>query len=77
MANTSEANADEWRHWTRFHDLVLADPELHNQLRAAAGEAAFIALTVELGRKHDCHFSAPLVAQALREQRRAWVERWV
>lgn len=69
--------AEELQHWERFRELVLAEPELHDQLRATAGEEAFVTLTVQLGKERGCHFSAPLVACALREQRRAWLERWV
>jgi len=61
----------------RFGDLVLADRELHDQLRAAADEAAFVALAVRLGSERGCLFTARVVREALEEKRRAWLERWL
>jgi Nif11 domain len=61
----------------RFRELVLADRELHDQLRAAATRQDFIALAVRLGAERGCVFTAAQVEAALREQRRAWLERWI
>ncbi|HMG04740.1 MAG TPA: Nif11-like leader peptide family natural product precursor [Chthoniobacterales bacterium] len=66
---------DERENLERFGDLVLADPKLHDQLRAATPED-FAALAVRLGAERACYFSAPVVVDALLEQRRAWLERW-
>jgi len=52
---------DQRQNLERFGDLVLADPKLHDQLRAAANETAFVALAVRLGAERGCEFSAPLV----------------
>ena len=68
---------DERRNWERFGEMVLAEPELHNRLRAAADQAAFIALAVQLGVERGCEFSAPLVQTMINEKRRAWLERWL
>jgi len=68
---------DEQKNLERFGELVLADPALHDQLRAAASQEAFIALTIRLGAEIGCRFSAPAVESALRARRRAWVERWI
>ena len=68
---------DERRNWERFGEMVLAEPELHNRLRAAADQAAFIALAVKLGLERECEFSAPLVQTMINEKRRAWLERWL
>lgn len=61
----------------RFREQVLADRELHNRLRATASQSEFIALAVQLGAERGCVFTAQLVETALREQRRAWLERWL
>ena len=61
----------------RFGELVLADRELHAQLRATANEDEFIALAVRLGAERGYDFTAPTVQEAVREKRRAWLERWL
>jgi hypothetical protein len=61
----------------RFGEWVLADHELHDRLRAAANDEDFIALAIRLGGERGCVFTASAVATALREQRRAGLERWV
>ena len=61
----------------RFREMVLADRELHEQLRAAVAEEIFITLAVRLGRERGCAFTAAEVEAALREQRRIRLERWV
>lgn len=61
----------------RFRELVLADPRLHDQLRATPTEAEFLALIVRLGAERGCELSVPVVQAAIREQRRAWLERWL
>jgi hypothetical protein len=68
---------DERQNLEHFGDLVLAERELHDQLRAAANEESFIALAIRLGTERGCVFPASIVAAALREQRRNWQERWV
>jgi hypothetical protein len=61
----------------RFGELVLANRELHDQLRAAADQEAFVALAVQLGAAHGCEFAATVVQAAINEKRRAWLERWL
>jgi hypothetical protein len=61
----------------RFGELVLADRELHDRLRDTANQEAFIELAIRLGAERGCVFTAPVVEAALREQRRAWLERWL
>ena len=68
---------NERQHLERFGDLVLADRELHDRLRATADQTAFIALAVQLGAERGCDFTAPVVEAALQERRRAWLERWL
>jgi hypothetical protein len=67
----------EQMNFERFGELVLADLDLHAQLRATANEDAFVALAVRLGAARGCEFSAPVVRAAVQEKRRAWLERWL
>lgn len=71
------ASLNERQNLERFGELVLSDRALHDQLRAAANESAFVALAVQLGAERGCDFSASVVEAAVREQRRAWLERWL
>jgi hypothetical protein len=61
----------------RFRQLVLADRSLHEQLRQTSGLDGFVALAVRLGAERECVFTEQEVRAALRECRRAWLERWV
>jgi hypothetical protein len=61
----------------RFRLLVLADRHLHDQLRQTADVDAFVALAVRLGTERGCVFTADEVRAALRERRRALLERWI
>jgi hypothetical protein len=61
----------------RFGEFVLADHALHQQLRAASGLEAFVALAVQLGAERGCAFTADVVRNAVNERRRAWLERWI
>jgi hypothetical protein len=69
--------ASERQNWEAFNQIVLADPGLHEQLRAAANEAAFAELAVRLGAERGCGFTAATVMAVVREQRRSWFERWI
>ena len=68
---------NERQNLERFGELVLAERELHDRLRATANQAAFVTLAVSLGAERGCIFTAPVVEATLREQRRAWLERWL
>jgi hypothetical protein len=67
---------EQRRNLEHFGELVLADRDLHERLRAADGVKAFVALTVELGGERGCVFTTPVVEAALQERRRVWLERW-
>jgi len=71
------ATIDQQQNLGRFGELVLANRELHDQLRATANEADFVALAVQLGAEHGCEFAATVVQAAINEKRRAWLERWL
>jgi hypothetical protein len=61
----------------RFRQVVLEDPELFKQLRQTADVDSFVALAVRLGAARDCAFTEQEVRDALRECRRARLERWI
>lgn len=71
------ATLTEQQQLERFGELVLANRELHEQLRATADQATFVAFAVRLGAEHGCDFSAQVVLDTLNEKRRAWLERWL
>ncbi len=60
-----------------FCQLVLEEPELHQQLRQALVAEEFIELAVRLGRERGYSFSSEEVRKALDARRRAWLERWI
>jgi hypothetical protein len=68
---------DQQQNLERFGELVLADHELHDQLRAAVNQEAFVALAVQLGAERGCELTAPVVQAGISEMRRAWLERWL
>jgi hypothetical protein len=61
----------------RFGEAVLADRRLHEQLRSKRDAGAFAALAVQLGEERGFVFTAEVVESALRERRRAWLEKWI
>lgn len=80
IQNASRNNVetlDERRNLERFGEMVLADRTLHDRLRHTANQEAFVDLAVRLGAERGCIFTAPVVLAALRERRRAWLERWL
>ncbi|MGO8835826.1 MAG: Nif11-like leader peptide family natural product precursor [Limisphaerales bacterium] len=64
-------------HLERFSQMVLADRQLHEQLRTTADLESFIALAVRLGRERGCELTAEEIRAAVQERRRAWFERWI
>lgn len=63
--------------WERFRLIVLHDQTLQEQLRAAPDWPAFLALALRLAQERGCDIVAEDVESALREGRRAWLERWL
>lgn len=61
----------------RFRQLVLEDAALQERLRETPNLKAFVDLTLRLGEEHGCRFTAVDVEEALREGRRAWLQRWI
>jgi hypothetical protein len=59
----------------QFRELVLRDAKLQERLRETVHEDVFIERVVQLGAERGCHFSANAVREAMRANRRAWLER--
>jgi hypothetical protein len=68
---------NQQQHFERFRELVLADPGLHDQLRATPNEAAFIELALRFAAERGCEFNAAVLQTELMNRRRAWLERWI
>jgi predicted ribosomally synthesized peptide with nif11-like leader len=71
------ASAEPPKNLERFCQLVLEDPQLHQQLRQPLVQDEFIALAIRLGQERGYSFTAEEVRAALNERRRAWLERWI
>jgi len=59
----------------RFRELVLRDLSLQEQLREIAERRVFIQQVVELSAKHGFEITPEDVEEAMRRNRRAWIER--
>jgi hypothetical protein len=75
------ANAEKYgmsgEGFEEFRRLVLGDATLQERLRETRGLKAFLDLTLRMGEEHGYSFTAEDVRDALRESRRAWLQRWV
>lgn len=63
--------------WKEFHGRVLADVELQRRLRTTDDRQSFIKLLVNTAKELGYHFNAAEPETALREARRAWIEKWI
>ena len=61
----------------RFCNLVFEDFALQGRLRQVIDRELFVDLVVRLGEEHALTFNAKDVDEALRANRRAWLERWL
>jgi len=60
-----------------FRKIVLAEPQLLEQLRATPDLSSFIALVREVAGQHGFQFTVEEVQAALRASQQAWIERWL
>ena len=60
-----------------FCNLVFEDAALQERLRQVIDRELFIDLVVRVGEEHALTFNAKDVDEALRANRRAWIERWL
>lgn len=61
----------------RFRQLVLADEGLQERLRAETSREEFFVAVVRAGGELGCVFAEEDVEEAMRRERRAWLERWL
>jgi Cdc6-like AAA superfamily ATPase len=61
----------------RFRQLVLRDLSLQERLREIDERAVFIQQVVELSLESGYEITTAEVEEALRRNRRAWLERWI
>jgi EAL domain-containing protein (putative c-di-GMP-specific phosphodiesterase class I) len=61
----------------RFRQIVLRDLSLQQRLREIAERPAFVQKIVELSAEYGCRVTAEDVEEAMRRNRRAWIERWI
>lgn len=61
----------------KFRRMVLEDLSLQARLRKFAGREEFAAGVVEAGAACGFEFTAEDVKDAMRANRRDWIERWI
>lgn len=61
----------------KLRQIVFQDAALQTELQAISDREEFVARVLEIGRKSDLKFTEEDVSQAMNEQRRAWIERWI
>jgi len=63
--------------FTRFREIVLADPALEQRLQAIPDWPSFIQEAVRIAAERDVALSAAGLHAARDRARRSWLERWV
>lgn len=61
----------------KLRQVVSRDEDLQNDLQAISDREEFIERVLEIGRTRDLKFTKEDILQAMNEQRRAWIERWI
>lgn len=61
----------------KLRRTVFRDEALQKDLQAISDREEFIARVLEIGKNRDLNFTEEDVLQAMNEQRRAWIERWI
>ena len=65
------------KNFEQFRQIVLQDLPLQNELQQINEREAFISRVIKIGAERGFDFDAENVAEAMRESRRAWIERWI
>lgn len=63
--------------FTEFRQLVLQDAALQRQLQQVEDLKEFASLAIALAARHALEITPADLDVALREARRAWLERWI
>ena len=61
----------------KLRAIVFHDETLQKDLQVISDREEFIARVLEIGKERDLNFTEEDVLQAMNEQRRAWIERWI
>lgn len=61
----------------KFRELVLRDATLQEMLQQPTRDDVFIEAVIRLGAERGFGFTADDVRDAMRANRRAWLERWI
>jgi hypothetical protein len=61
----------------KLRQIVFQNAALLNDLQAISDREEFIDRVLEIGRTRDLKFTKEDILQAMNEQRRAWIERWI
>lgn len=61
----------------KLRQIVFHDEILQKDLQAILDREDFIDRVLEIGRTRELNFTEEDVLQAMNEQRRAWIERWI
>lgn len=70
----AESSPEEFE---RFRQAVLRDPNLQSRLRCTSDRKLFVTVVLKLATENGYRFSATDVEDAVKESRRAWIERWI
>ena len=60
----------------QFRQFILQNPHLQEELRTFADHEKFLSHVVEVGAKNGFDFTTEEVVEAMRENRRVWIERF-
>jgi hypothetical protein len=69
--------APNLRDFDEIRRIVIADPGLMSALTPAATERGLFAAVIALGRERGIAIAEAELAEIVRANRRAWLERWI
>lgn len=61
----------------KLRQIVLENASLQSELQKVSEINEFIPRVIEIGERYDLHFGEKEITEAMRENRRAWIERWI
>ncbi len=61
----------------QFRQLVLADRQLHAQLRTTVNLDGFVSLAVRLSEERGCALTAEELRTAVQQGRHDWFKKWI
>jgi len=61
----------------KLRAIIFRDEALQKDLQAISDREEFIERVLKIGRTRNLNFTEEDVLQAMNDQRRAWIERWI